>query len=123
MRKLVPVVVGAAVCALIGAAAASSLRTPPGSIKDVMALHKGKDSLLNKVLAGMGTDDDHKKLVEAYEALAGLKPPKGDEASWKEKSAALVAAAKEVAEKKAGAVEKLKAATNCKGCHTAHKGK
>ena len=123
MKRAIPVIVGLAICALIGVSAASSVSTPPGSIKDVMALHKGKDSLLNKVTSGMGTEEDHKKLLEAYEAMAKLKPPQGDEASWKMKNDALIAAAKELVEKKAGAVDKLKAASNCKGCHSAHKGK
>jgi hypothetical protein len=123
MKKAIPIVVGLAICALIGGAAASSVSTPPGTIKDVMALHKGKDSLLNKVTSGKGSDEEHKQLLEAYEAMAKLKPPQGDEASWKMKNEALIAAAKEVVEKKPGAVDKLKAASNCKGCHSAHKGK
>jgi hypothetical protein len=123
MKKAIPVVVGLAICALIGVSAASSVSAPPGTIKDVMALHKGNDSLLKKITDGKGTDEDHKKLLEAYEAMATMKPPKGDEASWKMKNEALIAAAKELVEKKAGAVDKLKAASNCKGCHSAHKGK
>ena len=123
MKRAIPVVVGLAICALIGVSAASSVSAPPGSIKDVMALHKGKDSLLNKITSGKGSDEEHKQLLEAYEAMAKFKPPQGDEASWKMKSDALIAAAKELVEKKAGAAEKLKAASNCKGCHTAHKGK
>ncbi|HZE95538.1 MAG TPA: hypothetical protein VE981_00780 [Planctomycetota bacterium] len=94
------------------------------SAKDVMAAaNKGKDSLLNKVLAGKGTDDDHKKLAELYDALAKAKPPQGDPKSWETKTTALAAAAHEVAEKKAGAVDKLKAASDCKACHSLHKPK
>ncbi len=92
------------------------------AIKDVMGMaHKGKDSMLARITAGKGSDDDHKKLLSMYEALAKFKPPQGDEKSWKDKTDALVAAAKEMVEKKAGAVDKLKAATNCKACHTVHK--
>src|SRR6185436_2431401 len=90
-------------------------------VKEVMALHKGKDSFLANILAGKGSDDDLKKLVSAYEVMAAQKPPKGDEASWKTLTAAALASAKDAAAKKEGALDKLKAATNCKACHEAHK--
>jgi hypothetical protein len=93
------------------------------SIKDVMALHKGKESFLANILAGKGSDDDHKKLVAAYEAMAGMKAPKGDEAGWKTLNTALLGAAKDVQAKKEGALDKLKAASNCKACHDPYKGK
>jgi hypothetical protein len=93
------------------------------NIKEVMALHKGKDSFLNNILAGKGSDDDLKKLVSAYDVMAAQKPPMGDEASWKTLTAALSAAAKDAAAKKEGALEKLKAASNCKACHDLHKPK
>src|SRR6185436_4850347 len=98
----------------------------PGAFKDikeVMALHKGKESFLANILAGKGSDDDLKKLVTAYEVMAAQKPPKGDEASWKTLTSAALASAKDAAAKKEGALDKLKAATNCKACHDAHKPK
>jgi hypothetical protein len=106
---------------LIGAAAAVQEKDKPKSIKDVMALHKGKESFLAKITSGGGSEDDHKKLLAAYEVLPGLKAPQGDEKSWKEKTEALVAAAKGVVEKKEGAMDKLKAASNCKACHSVHR--
>jgi len=93
------------------------------NVKEVMALHKGKESFLANVLAGKGSDDDLKKLVGAYEVLAAQKPPTGDEGSWKNLTAALLAAAKDAQAKKEGAIEKLKAASNCKACHEPHKPK
>jgi hypothetical protein len=93
------------------------------NIKEVMALHKGKESLLSNVIAGKGSDDDLKKLVGAYEYLAAQKPPIGDEAHWKTLTAALLTAGKDAAAKKEGAADKLKAASNCKACHEAHKPK
>jgi hypothetical protein len=94
------------------------------SAKDVMqAANKGKDSLWAKVTAGKGTDDDAKKLADLYEALSKAKPPQGDEKSWTTKTSALAASAKDLADKKAGAMEKLKAAGDCKACHTVHKPK
>jgi hypothetical protein len=93
------------------------------NVKEVMALHKGKESFLSTILAGKGSDDDLKKLVTAYEVMAAQKPPTGDEASWKTLTTALLAAAKEAQGKKEGALDKLKAATNCKACHEHHKPK
>ena len=55
--------------------------------------------------------------------MATQKPAKGDEASWKTKTAALVSAAKDLVEKKAGAADALKKASDCKACHSVHKGK
>lgn len=93
------------------------------NVKEVMALHKGKDSFLSKVLAGNGSEEDLKKLVGAYEVLAAQKAPTGDEASWKKLTGALLVAAKDAQGKKEGALDKLKAATNCKACHDLHKPK
>jgi len=89
--------------------------------KEVMtASNKGKDSLWAKVTGGKGTDDDAKKLADLYEALSKAKAPQGDEKSWMSNTSALAAAAKDLAEKKPGAMEKLKAAGECKACHSVH---
>lgn len=114
-RAIVPALIAIAV--LVAAS-----QDKPKAIKDVMAAHKGgKDSMLTKILEGKATDDDVKKLVVLYEGLVSFKPPQGDEKSWKDKTEALHAAAKELAEKKAGAVDKLKKASDCKACHSVHK--
>ena len=104
---------------LLGASPAQDEK--PKTIKDVMVLHKDKDSFLNKILGGKGTDDDHKKLLTAYEVMAGLAAPKGDEKSWKDKTKELVAAAKDVVDKKKGGIDQLKKASDCKACHSLHK--
>ena len=117
IRALVPAVLSLAV--LMGAA-----QDKPKSIKEAMtSTHKGDDSLVKKVQAGKGSDADHKRLLEIYEFLATQKPSKGDEASWKAKTSALVAAAKDLVDKKAGAAEEFKKASDCKACHSVHKGK
>ena len=116
MRYAAGVAGALAVAFLLGAA----VQDKPKSIKEVMAQHK-KDQLLDKVKGGKGTDDDAKKLVTFYEALVTFKAPQGDEKSWKDKTEALLAAAKEVAEKKAGAADKLKTASDCKACHSVHR--
>ncbi len=120
-----PVALAAALAAvgfLVGAQGAPKDEKPK-TIKDVMVLHKGKDSFLNKILAGQGTAEEHKKLVAYYEVMAALKPPQGDEKSWKEKTEALLAAARDVAAKKDGALDRLKKASDCKSCHGPHKPK
>jgi hypothetical protein len=94
------------------------------SVKDVMqTANKGKDSLWAKVTAGKGTDEDSKKLADLYEALTKAKPPQGDEKSWTAKTSTLAAAAKDLVDKKPGAMDKLKAAGDCKACHSLHKPK
>ena len=99
-----------------------ALATQTGSVHDVMeAANEGKDSLYERVSGGKGTPEDARKLSELYQALPRLKPPKGDAKSWKEKATALAAAAREVADKKPGAMEKLRTAAHCKACHSVHK--
>lgn len=94
------------------------------SAKDVMKeSNKGKDSLWAKVTSGKGSDEEAKKLADLYEALSKAKAPQGDEKSWTTKTTALAAAAKDMADKKPGAVDKLKAAGECKACHSVHKPK
>jgi hypothetical protein len=95
------------------------------SIKDVMkaCMAKGGPGLCGKVAGGTASEEEKKMFVEYVTALAANKPPKGEDASWKEKTSALLAAAKDCAAGKAGATDALKAAANCMGCHSAHKGK
>jgi hypothetical protein len=95
---------------------------PKFTIKDVMkTAHKG--GLTKKVAKGEATAEEKKQLVELYEALVANKPPKGDDASFKEKAAELLAAAKDAADGKPGAAEKVNAIfMKCMGCHSAHKG-
>lgn len=82
---------------------------------------KGVDPTCKKALDGKATPEELKKLVECYAAIAKAKPPKGDEASWKEKTGKLLAAAQSLQKGEAGAAAKYKDAVNCKACHTAHK--
>jgi len=82
---------------------------------------KGDTSLFKKISQGNGTQDDFKQLVELSRELAKNAPPKGDAASWSEKTKALVAAAESLAQGKPGALDAVKAAANCKACHSVHK--
>jgi hypothetical protein len=86
------------------------------TIKVVMQkAHKG--GLLGKVLSGKASDEEKKQLVTYYEAMVKLKPPVGEEDAWKEKTKALLAAAK------GEDVDVLKKASNCGACHSVFKKK
>lgn len=93
------------------------------TIKDVMkeAHKKPKDLLKKVVVGGDATTEDKQRLLELYKALATNSPPKGDSASWKEKTELLVNAAQAVVDGKDGAVDQLNKAANCMACHDAHK--
>jgi hypothetical protein len=90
-----------------------------GVMKTVM---KGDTSTYKTVCLGQGTDADARKLADCLKGLAGTKPPKGDSASWNQKTTALIKAAEDVAAKKPGALTALQKAGNCKSCHSVHKG-
>jgi len=82
---------------------------------------KGVDPVCKKASEGKASPEEIKKLITAYTSLTKAKPPKGDEASWKEKTGKLLLAAKGL---KSGTPESLaeyKEAVNCKACHSVHK--
>ena len=83
--------------------------------------HKSK--LHEKVLGGKANDAEIKQLLGFYQELAKQKCPKGNGKSWTDKTTALVKAAEAVVKAKTDkkALDSLKAATNCKACHDAHK--
>ena len=96
----------------------------PKDIHDVMEwAHKGKESTAAKVKEGKGTKDEIATLLRFYKFMATQKPELGDAASWKEKTAALVAATEKLQKGDADAVESYKKAVNCKACHDVHKPK
>ena len=129
MRTLKYYVVSALVLGIVGVTAQSAFEeAPKNTIKDVMKkAHKGKDKesdpLCKTVTTGKGTADQKKELLSLYEDLAKNKPPKGDEAAWKEKTAAIVAAAKDVVAGKDGAEKALGKAIACGACHDAFRPK
>ena len=92
------------------------------AIKEVMQVAM-KGGLCKKVASGEATAEEKKKLAGLFAALHENKPPRGEQASWDEKTKALVDAANDVLAGKEGAGEKLRGAANCNACHTAHKGK
>jgi hypothetical protein len=97
------------------------------TIKQVMkkahSAKKGELKLCEKVVMEKASADEKKELLGLYTAMAKTKPPKGDADSWKEKTGALVAAAKACVDDDKDGPPKLKKAVNCGACHKEHKGK
>jgi len=79
---------------------------------------KGEQKISDKIIDGTVSDEDLKKTLELYKAMANTEPPKGDPAAFKEKVAKLISATEDVLAKKDGAPAAYKEAVNCKSCHT-----
>lgn len=93
-------------------------------IGKVMKDHfKGDTSNIKKATKGELPKDEIAKLVAALKTLPAAKPSKGEAASWKEKTDALLAAGEKLEKGEAGAGDALKAAANCKSCHDVHREK
>ena len=94
-------------------------------IKQIMKIYhkapKGVDPVCKKASNGMASPTEIKNLVAAYKTLTTTKPPKGDDASWKEKTTKLLAAAEAMQKGEADGVARYKEAVNCKACHSVHK--
>lgn len=82
---------------------------------------KGEKKLSEKIIDGTAPQADVEKALSLYKAMADTKPPKGDQAAFKEKVEKLIAATQEVVDKKPDAVAHYKEAVNCKACHSEHK--
>ena len=120
MRKTILTVAGAALLSA-GVLNLSAASKPKHTIEEIMKEgFKGKMSAAARVGKGEGTKDDFKLLAELTRDLPLNTPEMGDAKSWKEKSTALAAAAKALADGKAGALDQWKEAANCKACHTDH---
>ncbi len=83
---------------------------------------KGVDPVCKKAQDGKATPEEIKKLVEGYKMMTTAKPSKGDDASWKEKTGKLFAAAQGLEKGGPDAIAKYKEAVNCKACHSVHRG-
>jgi len=116
---------GIAVGLVTSISQAADASKPKYTIKEVMKeLHKapqGTDPVCKKASNGAASKEEIAKLVEYYKSLPAQKPPQGDEASWKEKSTALLKAAEALHAGKPDAVKQYSAAVNCKACHSVHK--
>ena len=93
------------------------------TIKQVMAkaMSPKGDQLNKKVLSGEASDAEKLELLDLFISLTENEPKKGDADSWNQFSSAAAMAAAKVAVGREGAMDELKAATNCSKCHKAHK--
>ena len=81
------------------------------------------DKLNKKVLSGEASDQEKLELLDLFISLTENDAPSGDQASWNKFASTAAMAAAKVAVGRDGAMDELKAATNCKKCHDAHKPK
>ncbi len=92
------------------------------TIKEVMKIaHDKKDGLLKKVQDGSATDEEKKKLLDAYMDMLEGEPKKGEKADYLVKANALVLSAAKVVVGREGAMDELKKASDCMACHSKHK--
>ncbi len=95
------------------------------AIKKVMKTYhkapKGVDSVSKKAVEGTASPEEIKKLIAGYKIMAAAKAPKGDDASWKEKTSKLLVASQGLEKGGADARAAYKEAVSCKACHSVHK--
>ncbi len=101
-------------------ASSENEKEPKHSIKDVMK-EAMKGGLLKKVSGGEATDEEKKELLDLFISMVESKPPKGEMESWHNLAGASALAAAKMVVGRDGAADDLKAATNCKACHSQHK--
>ena len=96
-------------------------KKPPASVKEIMKrTHEGKDNLASEVRNGFGTKEMQKKLLAEYQTLATLKPPRGEEKSWKDRTGAVISALTDLVDGK-DTLGRVHATTDCRACHDAHR--
>jgi hypothetical protein len=78
--------------------------------------------LIVRAAAGDANEVEKKRLLSVLTGLARTQADRGDPDSWKTKTAALLAAAQDLADGKEGAGDRLRAASNCRACHQIHRG-
>src|SRR4051812_20239441 len=61
-------------------------------MKDYHKAPKGVETVSKKAIQGTASPEEIKKLIAGYKIMAMAKAPKGDDASWKEKTSKLLAA-------------------------------
>ena len=92
------------------------------TIKKIMIeVHKKPTELLKKVAMGKADAKQKKRLLELYQAMAKMKPPKGDAKSWKEKTTLLITASKRPPRGKRTPANCCSRPASCKNCHDLHK--
>lgn len=79
------------------------------------------DALCKKVGRGEASDSELQDMVKAFQQMNAATPPKGDAASWKTKTKALVSATQSIQAKDPRGIQEYKLAVNCDACHKVHK--
>jgi hypothetical protein len=119
-KLLTALLLSAAATAFVWTALADDEK--PNPIKDAMKYAhkapKGEKKVSDRIIDGTATDEELKKTLELYKAMANTEPPKGDPAAFKIKVAKLISATEDVVAKKEGAAAAYKEASDCKACHT-----
>jgi len=112
-----------AVALVFGAIAADAEKNNP--TKEFMSKYhkapKGVDPISKKASMGTATPEELKALATGYKAMTSAKPPRGEMASWKEKTTRAAAASAALVKGDPDAVARYKEASNCKACHSEHK--
>lgn len=128
MKKFITLSIVAGTTAVLAVSVfVSTLSAAEGSnptkkfMKDFHKAPKGVDPICKKATDGKATPAELAGLVAGYKAMTTAKPPKGDEASWKEKTGKVYEAAMALQKGAADGAAKYKEAVNCKACHSAHK--
>jgi hypothetical protein len=114
------------VTALVGVASilparAESEDSIKGFMKSCHKAPKGVDPICKKAVQGTASPEEIKRLIAGYKMMAKEKPEKGDLASWKEKTAALVKTSSALLKNTDEARAAYKQAVDCKACHSVHK--
>jgi hypothetical protein len=73
---------------------------------------KGEDTVAKKAELGKASPTELKELVAGYKAMIKDKPPRGDAASWKEKTTKLASAAEALQKGEPDAAARYKAAVD-----------
>jgi hypothetical protein len=76
-----------------------------------------KSGLWKKVATGKASDAEKEQLVELYTSLSQNEPPKGEHKAWKERTEAMLAAAKLSAKGDDKGGKALLSLVNCGMCH------
>ncbi len=118
---ILPALAFTAAIALGAFAADAEFKPIEDAMKFAHKAPKGTPKVSDKIIDGSVSDEDLKKTLELYKAMADTKPPKGEAVAFKEKVAKLIGATENVVAKKEGAGAAYKEAVNCKACHSDHK--
>jgi mono/diheme cytochrome c family protein len=106
-------------------ATTNATEAPKGiTIANVMInYHKDKNSAVNLAREGKGNREDLERLVDYYQAMQKLQPPKGSPESWQTLMTELVAATQDLIEDAPDAVDRFAVAVDCRACHSQHRPK